>query len=194
MLQPLEVTSTPIRRVNAIKIPRFRINVGSSRLSWQLQFAVMSLLFVVSDLLFRIKVQSQKYKIQIKNALSLQANPESLRERSLGDEMLKHVQHDAFINIVAQPIPMFPRDCIACCVHLNIILNQTSNSLPPEDSGEVRVGEGCNSKDLNIPLNLPSKGDLVLLTDVETDIHFDYREQSHPISLIPDPSPKGEGS
>jgi len=49
--------------------------------------------FVISDLLFRIKVQSQKYKIQIDIALSLQANPESLRERSLADEMLKHVQH-----------------------------------------------------------------------------------------------------
>ena len=103
--------------------------------------------------------------------------------------MLERVQHDACINIVAQPIPMFPRDCIACCVHLNIILNQTSNSLPPEDSGEVRVGEGCNSKDLNIPLNLPSKGDLALLMGVETDSHFNHREKSHLLSLIPGPSP-----
>ena len=41
------------------------------------------LLFVIAVFLFGVKVQSKKYKIQIDNAMSLRAHPDSFRERSI---------------------------------------------------------------------------------------------------------------
>ena len=58
-------------------------SVGSHSRQW----AVGLLLFVISDLLFHIEVQSKKYKIQICNALSLRVILERLSARGLYREV-----------------------------------------------------------------------------------------------------------
>ena len=50
------------------------------------------LLFVIADLLFRIKIQRQKYKIQISNVLSLRVILERLSARGLYREVISSKQ------------------------------------------------------------------------------------------------------
>ena len=49
---------------------------------------LLFLLFVIADLLFRIKVQSQKYKIQIRNARSLRVILQHLSAKELYREVV----------------------------------------------------------------------------------------------------------
>ncbi|MEO2078981.1 MAG: hypothetical protein ABGW88_12325 [Leeuwenhoekiella sp.] len=64
-------------------------------------------------------------------------------------------------------------------------MNSNFSTLPSKEG----LGMDVFRRNLNIPLNLPSKGDLALLMGVETDSHFNHREKSHLLSLIPGPSP-----
>ena len=58
---------------------QWQFTVGSHSRQW----AIVMLLFVIAVFLFGVKVQSKKYKIQIDNAMSLRAHPDSFRERSI---------------------------------------------------------------------------------------------------------------
>ena len=83
--QSLEVTLHISKVLNESKAPSFQNRRG--QLWIKLAVTVGSGQFVVSDLLFCIKVQSKKYKIQICNALSLRVILERLSARGLYREV-----------------------------------------------------------------------------------------------------------